>query len=204
MGTDLYEAGKYNKALRLFEQIVPKYRGKPQAEKLTYLHAMASYNLEDWYLASYQFDRFASSYPDSEKVEEALFLDAKSAYMLSPVYSKNQLETRDAIDKFQSFINRYPDSEYLAEANKLVKELDYKLEKKVLANVESGKKSVIKTWSRASMITPDFVGQTIAVHNGRQFVPVYVTENMVGHKLGEFSPTRSFRGHAGAKNKGKK
>ncbi|CAM3391067.1 30S ribosomal protein S19 [Flavobacterium longum] len=77
----------------------------------------------------------------------------------------------------------------------------YKLEKKVLENAN---KSVIKTWSRASMITPDFVGQTIAVHNGRQFVPVYVTENMVGHKLGEFSPTRSFRGHAGAKNKGKK
>ena len=69
---------------------------------------------------------------------------------------------------------------------------------------ESTRKTVIKTWSRASMITPDFVGQTIAVHNGRQFVPVYVTENMVGHKLGEFSPTRSFRGHAGAKNKGKK
>jgi len=67
----------------------------------------------------------------------------------------------------------------------------YKLDKKVTDNVESGKKSVIKTWSRASMITPDFVGQTIAVHNGKQFVPVYVTENMVGHKLGEFSPTRS-------------
>jgi len=80
----------------------------------------------------------------------------------------------------------------------------YKLEKKVAVNVENNKKTVIKTWSRASMITPDFVGQTIAVHNGRQFVPVYVTENMVGHKLGECSPTRSFRGHAVAKNKGKK
>ena len=80
----------------------------------------------------------------------------------------------------------------------------YKLDKKVLENVEKSNKAVIKTWSRASMITTDFVGQTIAVHNGRQFVPVYVTENMVGHKLGEFSPTRSFRGHAGAKNKGKK
>lgn len=78
------------------------------------------------------------------------------------------------------------------------------LEKKIQGNVESGKKSVIKTWSRASMITPDSVGQTIAVHNGRQFVPVYVTENMVGHKYGEFSPTRSYRGHGGAKNKGKK
>ena len=72
----------------------------------------------------------------------------------------------------------------------------YKLEKKVLANAESSKKTVIKTWSRASMITPDFVGQTIAVHNGRQFIPVFVTENMVGHKLGEFSPTRTFRGHS--------
>jgi len=81
----------------------------------------------------------------------------------------------------------------------------HKLEKRVLAAVESGSKNVIKTWSRASMITPDFVGMTIGVHNGRQFVPVYVTENMVGHKLGEFSPTRTFRGHAGnKKDKGKR
>ena len=77
----------------------------------------------------------------------------------------------------------------------------FKLEKKVLANASASKKSVIKTWSRASMITPDFVGQTIAVHNGRQFIPVFVTENMVGHKLGEFSPTRNFRGHGGNKKK---
>ncbi|MBD5392187.1 MAG: 30S ribosomal protein S19 [Bacteroidales bacterium] len=82
--------------------------------------------------------------------------------------------------------------------------IHYKLEKKVLAAVESKKKVTIKTWSRASMISPDFVGQTIAVHNGNKFVPVYVTENMVGHKLGEFAPTRTFRGHAGNKDKGKK
>jgi len=82
--------------------------------------------------------------------------------------------------------------------------IDYKLEKKVLDVVESKKKVVIKTWSRASTISPDFVGQTIAVHNGNKFIPVYVTENMVGHKLGEFSPTRIFRGHAGSKDKGKK
>ena len=80
----------------------------------------------------------------------------------------------------------------------------HSLLKKVLANSESSKKTVIKTWSRSSLITPDFVGQTIAVHNGKQFIPVYITENMVGHKLGEFSPTRSFRGHSGAKNKGVK
>ena len=82
--------------------------------------------------------------------------------------------------------------------------IHYKLQARVDDAQASTKKTVIKTWSRASMISPDFVGQTIAVHNGRQFVPVYITENMVGHKLGEFSPTRSFRGHAGAKNKGKK
>ncbi|HLO89649.1 MAG TPA: 30S ribosomal protein S19 [Lentimicrobium sp.] len=82
--------------------------------------------------------------------------------------------------------------------------IDYKLEKKVLDVVNSNKKVVIKTWSRASMISPDFVGQTVAVHNGNKFIPVYVTENMVGHKFGEFSPTRIFRGHAGSKDKGKK
>jgi small subunit ribosomal protein S19 len=82
--------------------------------------------------------------------------------------------------------------------------IHYKLERKALAAQESGKKTTIKTWSRASMISPDFVGLTIAVHNGNKFIPVYVTENMVGHKLGEFAPTRSFRGHAGSKNKGKK
>mgnify|MGYP000633789619 FL=1 len=75
----------------------------------------------------------------------------------------------------------------------------YSLEKKVQENITTGKSTVVKTWSRASMITPDFVGQTIAVHNGRQFVPVYVTENMVGHKFGEFAPTRNFRGHGGNK-----
>jgi small subunit ribosomal protein S19 len=82
--------------------------------------------------------------------------------------------------------------------------VDVKLEKKVAAMVTAGKKQAIKTWSRRSMITPDFVGQTLAVHNGHKFIPVYVTENMVGHKLGEFSPTRHFRGHAGQKDKGKK
>lgn len=71
------------------------------------------------------------------------------------------------------------------------------LDKKVVNMNESNKKSVIKTWSRASMITPEFVGHTFAVHNGNKFIPVYVTENMVGHKLGEFSPTRTFRGHSG-------
>ena len=73
--------------------------------------------------------------------------------------------------------------------------IHYKLQKKVDVMNESGKKSVLKTWSRASMISPDFVGKTFAVHNGKQFIPVFVTDNMVVHKLGEFSPTRNIRGH---------
>ena len=73
----------------------------------------------------------------------------------------------------------------------------YKLYKKLDKVNESGKKAVIKTWSRASTITPDFVNLTIAVYNGMKFIPVFVTENMVGHKLGEFAPTRNFRGHGG-------
>ena len=82
---------------------------------------------------------------------------------------------------------------------------DFKLEKRAVEMNKAGKKSVIKTWSRRSMILPDFVGHTIAVHNGNKHIPVFVTENMVGHKLGEFSPTRTWRGHAGQrKDKGKK
>ncbi|MGB2769506.1 MAG: 30S ribosomal protein S19 [Candidatus Zixiibacteriota bacterium] len=75
--------------------------------------------------------------------------------------------------------------------------VDEHLSKKVEAMNESREKRVIKTWSRRSTITPDFVGHTIAVHNGNKFIPVYISENMVGHKLGEFAPTRIFRGHSG-------
>ncbi len=76
--------------------------------------------------------------------------------------------------------------------------------KKTKALNEAKKKEVLKTWSRASTIFPDFVGHTYAVHDGRKHVPVYVTEDMVGHKLGEFAPTRTFKGHAGAKTTGTK
>ena len=78
--------------------------------------------------------------------------------------------------------------------------------KRIMAMNEAGEKKVLKTWSRSSTIFPDFVGHTIAVHDGRKQVPVYVTEDMVGHKLGEFAPTRTYKGHAGSKtsNNGKK
>ncbi len=82
--------------------------------------------------------------------------------------------------------------------------VDPKLMKKIQAMNERNERTVVKTWSRRSTIVPEFVGHTLAVHNGRKFIPVYVTENMVGHKLGEFSPTRTFRGHSGdRKEKGR-
>lgn len=82
--------------------------------------------------------------------------------------------------------------------------IDFNLSGKIDKMNDSGKKTVIKTWSRRSTISPDFIGHTFAVHNGNKFIPVYVTENMVGHKLGEFAPTRTFRGHTNKKDKGKK
>lgn len=77
--------------------------------------------------------------------------------------------------------------------------IDVSLMKKVEAMNTTGEKKITKTWSRRSTITPDFVGHTLAVHNGRKFIPVYITENMVGHKLGEFSPTRMFKAHSGTR-----
>lgn len=130
MADELYEVGKWSKSKRLLDQILPKYRGKPQAEKLTFMHANCSYEMGDYYIASYHFDKFTDVYPQSEKAEEAAFKSAKGYYFNSPVYSKEQKETVEAIEKLQLFVNTYPKSEYLPEANALVKELDFKLEKK--------------------------------------------------------------------------
>ncbi|OGS17241.1 MAG: 30S ribosomal protein S19 [Elusimicrobia bacterium RIFOXYA2_FULL_50_26] len=79
--------------------------------------------------------------------------------------------------------------------------IDEKLAKKIMQLNQTGEKKVIKTWARASMISPDFVGHTIAVHNGRKFLPLFISEQMVGHRLGEFAPTRFFRGHGAAHTK---
>ena len=128
--TAKYEKGKYNKAIRLFEQIAPAYRGKPQAEKMFYMFSQSYYKTEQYYLAGYQFESFVSSYPKSEKVEEATFLSAKCYSKLSPSYSLDQVDTTKAIDKLQSFIDSYPNSQYAAEANVILKKLTDKLEKK--------------------------------------------------------------------------
>jgi len=126
----LYKEGKYRKALTLFEQIVPQYRGKPQAERIMYYYADTYYQLEDFHLAGYQYERFAKSYPKSDKQEEAAYKGAKSYYFLSPRFSLDQEETTKAINKLQEYINNYPESENLKEANTLVAELREKKEKK--------------------------------------------------------------------------
>lgn len=130
VATKMYEKGRWEKALRLFEQIAPSYQGKPQAEKLFYMYARSHYNAEQYYAAGYQFDKFVSNYPRSEKAEEAAFLAAKSYSMLSPRYSLDQVDTYKAVDKLQDFINSYPNSEFMPDANRIAKELREKLEKK--------------------------------------------------------------------------
>ncbi|MFC0604530.1 outer membrane protein assembly factor BamD [Winogradskyella pulchriflava] len=163
MGTELFEAGKYNKAKRLFDQILQQYRGKPQAEKLTFMHAMCSYKMGDYYISSFHFDKFTDVYPQSEKAEEASFLAAKGYYFNSPIYTKEQKETVEAIEKLQLFVNAYPNSQYLSEANTLVKELDYKLEKKAFEiakqyNLIRDYKASVKSFSNFLL---EFPGTTL-------------------------------------------
>lgn len=121
---------KFRRALRLFEQIIPQYRGKPQGEKLSFLFADTYFELEDYYNASYQFERFSQSYPKSEKLEEAAFKKAKSFYELSPRYDVDQTDTRKAVTELQSYLNSFPEGEHTAQANDMATELRVKLEKK--------------------------------------------------------------------------
>ena len=134
--TKMYDAKKYGKAIRLFEQIAPAYKGKPQAERMFYMYSQSLYKTEQYYIAGYQFESFVSSYPKSEKIEEASFLGAKSFTFLSPVYSLDQTDTYKAVDKLQNYIDSYPEGQNLAEANVLAKNLREKLEKKAFENAK--------------------------------------------------------------------
>ena len=136
MATKMYEAKNYNKAIRIFEQIASVYRGKPESENLYFMFSQSYYKTKQYYLAGYQFESFVSSFPKSEKTQEASFLGAKSYSMLSPVYSLDQTDTTKAIEKLQAFIDTYPNSEYLGEANSIVKNLNEKLERKVFENAK--------------------------------------------------------------------
>lgn len=125
-----YNDGDFKRANRLFEQIAPRYVGKPQGERVMFFFANTYFQTEQYYLAGYQFERFIKSYPNSDKLQEAIFLEGKSYYMLSPRYSLDQTDTDKALAKLQNFINTYPDSEFFAAANEMAQELTLKKQRK--------------------------------------------------------------------------
>jgi len=157
MGEKMYDQGKYNKAIRLFEQIAPGYRGKPQAEKMFYMYAKASYEMKQFGMAAHWFERFISGYPNSEKIEEAWFLSGKSYANLSPRYSKDQADTYKAIDKLQEFINRYPESEYANQANEIIIALNQTIEKKYF--------EIAKQYNTIAGYTRDYNAAIVALDN---------------------------------------
>ena len=147
MAEKYYEEGDYKRANRLFEQIAPKYVGKPQGERVMFFLANTYFEREDYNMAGYQFERFVKSYPKSDKLAEATFLGAKSYYELSPKYSLDQTDTDKALLKLQNFINAYSESEYFAEANAMAKELTTKKERKAYKFLNS-----ITNWESSTTI----------------------------------------------------
>ena len=127
---EFYESGDYRKALNLYVQLVNTFKGKPQHQRLVFFLANCYFQTKDYYLASYQFENFIKSYPKSNRVIEASYMQAKSQFMLSPRFSLDQTETHKAIDLLQIFIDKYPNSEYTPEVNSYIQELQEKLEKK--------------------------------------------------------------------------
>lgn len=127
---DSFKKGKYKKSIRLYEQVVPAYRGKPQAERVQFLYATNLYLLKDYYAASYNYERFAITYPKSDSAEVAAFRAVESSYRTSPTYTLDQEDTKVALEKLQEFLSVYTDSEYHDKANEMSAELRTKLERK--------------------------------------------------------------------------
>ena len=127
---EYYENGEFRRANALIEQIIPSYRGKPQGERLVFFFANSFFETKSFYSAAIQFENFIKSYPNSQRIQEAYFMEAKSYSMLSPLYTLDQEDTFTGIDKLQVFINRFPNSEYVIEALELMEQLQNKIEKK--------------------------------------------------------------------------
>jgi len=130
MATELFEQGKYNKAIILFEKVIPLYERKPQMQRIMYMVAESYYKSKDYELSAYYFNRFIANYPNSSKIEEAAYLVAHSFYLGSPKYSRDQKDTQKALGAFQNYIDKYPTSERYADANNYYDELTFRLEKK--------------------------------------------------------------------------
>lgn len=125
-----YNDGEFRRANALIEQLIPSYRGKPQGERLVFFFADSYFQIKLYYSAAIQFENFIKSYPNSQRIQEAYFMEAKSYYMLSPLYTLDQDDTYTGIDKLQVFINRFPNSEYVSDALELMNDLQNKLEEK--------------------------------------------------------------------------
>lgn len=130
MATEYYQEKDFDKALRLFEMVVSSYKGRPQMERIQFMISQSYFNTKDYFNAAYYFERFATNFPKSSKREEAEFFAAKSHFLASPKYSLDPTETKTALSSFQKYINAYPDSKRLAACNKMVKQLQHKLETK--------------------------------------------------------------------------
>src|SRR5438477_8760877 len=129
-----------------------------------------------------------------------LLVDSRRRHGASLLWATRPAGTRGRIASLSDGAMQAGGSKEMSRSRKKGPYIHESLRKKVLSVVRSGDRRVIKTWSRASTIFPQMVGMTIGVHNGKTHVPIYITENMVGHKLGEFAPTRHFRGHAGGRS----
>jgi len=137
MANDFYQEAlktdkksKMVKAIKLYEQILPTLQGKPQSQIVQYNIANALYNIEDYIVSGFKFERFTKAFPTSQKLEEAYYKSAESYYRLSPRYSLDQIDTKKAISKLQFYIDQYPDGQYFDEANRKLQELETKIEKK--------------------------------------------------------------------------
>ena len=150
-----YENQDFRRARRLFEQIKPKYRGKPQGERITFFYANCLLNTKNYLLSAYEFESFTKAYPLSDKVQDADYLSAFSYYKLSPVHSLDQNETNDAVEKLQEFINKYPNSERMSSANDLVQELRIKLEYKAFEIAKQY--NTIRDYKSAIIVLDDFI-----------------------------------------------
>jgi outer membrane protein assembly factor BamD len=150
-----YENQDFRRASRLFEQIKPKYRGKPQGERITFFYANCLLNTKNYVLAAFEFESFAKAYPLSEKVEDANYFSAYAYYKQSPVFSLDQNETNNAVEKLQEFINKYPNSERMSSANDLVQELRIKLEYKAFEIAKQY--NTIRDYKSAIIVLDDFI-----------------------------------------------
>ena len=156
LAQEYYADEDYRRARGLFEQLKPIYRGKPQSERINFFYANCLLNTRSYISAAYEFESFTKSFPNSDKLEEAFFMIGYAYAKISPVYSLDQKDTQEALDKLQEYINRYSESERLLEVNKLVKELLLKLERKSFENAKQY--HTIRDYKSAITAIDNFIG----------------------------------------------